>query len=224
MPRTCTICNHANRESIERALLAGQSYRNIAGQFDTSTGALQRHRQEHLPASLATAHAAVEVARADTLLDEVRSAGDRADRLYGHAEMILERAMESKDLRTAVSAISVSVNVMREARGYLELRGEISGELNSRSSGGPTFGPIREMFVLTMPKTPEADQLERERLANLTIEEKRQLLNKLRSANGPQGGIVSSPAINEMVIEPLRQLEEGGYSDAAEASPGLGSE
>jgi hypothetical protein len=57
MPRTCTICKHPDREPIERALLAGESYRNIAARFGTSASALVRHRADHLPASLVRAQA-----------------------------------------------------------------------------------------------------------------------------------------------------------------------
>ena len=203
MPRTCTVCTHPERSAIEHELITNSSsFRDIARQRSVSKDALARHRAEHLPASLATAHAAVEVARADTLLDEVRSAGDRADRLYGHAEMILERALESKDLKTAVSAISVSVNVMREARGYLELRGEISGELNPAPAGGLSFGPNGRLSILTFPKTPEADAIERERLAKLTDEQKANLVNSLIMGSGPSRGIICSPAIAELVLGP----------------------
>jgi hypothetical protein len=145
-------------------LLAGESYRHIAARFDTSTGALQRHRADHLPASLTKSHAAVEVARADTLLDEVRSGGDRTERLYGHAELILERALESKDLKTALSAIGAAVNVMREGRAYLELRGEISGEMNAPDGPAGGIGPVEQLFVLNMPQSPEAAALATERL------------------------------------------------------------
>jgi len=43
--------------------------------------------------------------------------------------MILERALEAVDLKTALNAIRAAVDVMGEARQYLELRGELTGEL-----------------------------------------------------------------------------------------------
>jgi hypothetical protein len=164
MPRTCTVCHHRDRESIERSLLSGESYRHIATRFDTSTGALQRHRADHLPVSLTKAHEVRQIARADALIDEVRSGGDRADRLYGHAETILERALESKDLKTALNAIGAGVNVLREARSYLELKGEITGELKQPV---PPSGiqKVERMLVIRMPKTPEAEAKERAFLA-----------------------------------------------------------
>ena len=79
MPRTCTICHHPQRESTECLLLSGESYRHIAARFDTSTGALQRHRADHPPVSLTKAHEVRQIARADALIDEVRSGGNRAE-------------------------------------------------------------------------------------------------------------------------------------------------
>ena len=65
MPRTCTLCNHPRREVIDRALLDGESFRHIAARFDISTGALQRHKADHLRPSLLKAYQAKENARAD---------------------------------------------------------------------------------------------------------------------------------------------------------------
>jgi hypothetical protein len=130
---------------------------------------LARHRADHLPASLTKAHEVRQIARADTLIDEVRAAGDRAERLYGYAETILERALESKDLKTALNAIGVGVNVLREARSYLELRGEITGELNKSIAPNPTLGieRVEKMLVIRMPKTPAAEAEERRILAEM---------------------------------------------------------
>jgi hypothetical protein len=50
-------------------------------------------------------------------------------RLYGQAEEILAGALKDKDRRTALQAIRAAVDVMSQARGYLELRGELTNEL-----------------------------------------------------------------------------------------------
>src|SRR5215469_13773986 len=112
MPRTYTVCNHLDSEPIERALLAGESYRNIAARFGTSSSALVRHRADHLPAALMRAHNSREILRADSLLDNVRDGEDRAERLYNAAEAILGRALAAKDLRTALQAIRAAASVM----------------------------------------------------------------------------------------------------------------
>jgi hypothetical protein len=75
MPRVCTVCAHAGREAIDAALVAEEPLRNIAERFGTSATALHRHKAEHVPAALAKAKEAEEVARADGLLAQVRRRG-----------------------------------------------------------------------------------------------------------------------------------------------------
>jgi hypothetical protein len=118
MPRRCTVCDHPERHSIDEALVSGAPYRSVAKRFELSESAVYRHKTEHLPAHLLKAREAEELARADDLLDQVRS-------LQTHALDILERAEETGDLRTALAAIS-------QARGNLELLGKLAGELDER--------------------------------------------------------------------------------------------
>lgn len=115
MPRTCTICSHADKETINQDLVNGTPYRHIADRTGTSTTALQRHKNEHIPTSLAKAKEAEDVAQADDLL------GQLVD-LQAKALAILERAEEGDDLRTALMAV-------REARATMELVAKITGEL-----------------------------------------------------------------------------------------------
>ena len=148
MPRTCTICKHPDRERIERALLAGESYRHIAARFGTSSSALVRHKADHLPASLVRAHDSEEILRADSLLENVRHGEDRAERLYNAAEAILGRALAAKDLRTALQAIRAAADVMAEGRQYLELRGDLTGEF----AAPKVQGPPQKIQILALPK------------------------------------------------------------------------
>lgn len=71
MPRTCTLCRHAEREGIERALVAGEPYRSIAARFGVSMGAIDRHKSDHLPARLVAAERAQEVASAGRVMAEL---------------------------------------------------------------------------------------------------------------------------------------------------------
>ena len=57
MPRTCTICQHPQRAAIDKALVAGQSYRSIAQHFAASPDAVLRHKESHLRDLLAEARA-----------------------------------------------------------------------------------------------------------------------------------------------------------------------
>ena len=133
MPRPCTACRHPQREEIDRALVNGEPFRNIAKRFGTSSTAVFRHK-DHLPTALVKAHEAREVAHADDLLSHVRDLGERALRVLGAAE-------EAGDLRAATGAI-------REARGCLELLGKVTGELVEKHAhlhaAVPTSGASQE--------------------------------------------------------------------------------
>jgi hypothetical protein len=96
------------------------------------------------------AHDAQEVRRADSLLEDVRNAEGRAERLYKAAEAILARALDVKDLRTALQAIRAAADVMAEGRQYLELRGDLTGEF----AAPKVQGPPQRIQILALPKLP----------------------------------------------------------------------
>ena len=118
MPRRCSICHHEGLEGINRAFVEGIAFPVLAAKYRVSKDALSRHKANHLPATLVKAQEAREVARADDLLDEVRS-------LQARALTILDRAERVGDLRTALGAI-------REARGNLELLAKLMGQIDKR--------------------------------------------------------------------------------------------
>ncbi len=115
MSRVCTICTHKGRAKIDKALVVGEKFRNIAERFSVSLAPLVRHRDDHLPAALVKAQAAAEAAQADALLAQVV---DLRDKALG----VLDTAQGSKDLRAAIGAI-------REARGCVELLAKLAGQL-----------------------------------------------------------------------------------------------
>jgi len=119
--RVCTICKNGKCDAINAALIAGTaSIRRIATDNDVTESALRRHAASHLPATLARAGAAAEVASADTLLEQCRE-------LQSRTLTILDAAENANDLRTSLQAV-------REARGLLELLGKLTGELAAQPS------------------------------------------------------------------------------------------
>jgi hypothetical protein len=80
---------------------------------------------------------------------------ERAEWLYAFAESILKEAREAKDHKTALNAIRVGVDVMAEARQYLELRGELTGELPHVKDAAANVTLIR---VLSVPRMPGVDE------------------------------------------------------------------
>lgn len=116
MPRACTVCTHEHRDAIEDAFIDGMPKRRIATQYGVTEQALRRHLREHLPALLAIARDAEREARADSLLDRIEA-------LQSRTLAILEATEQTHDHRGALAAI-------REARGNLELIGEVTKELD----------------------------------------------------------------------------------------------
>lgn len=140
----CTICNHPLRVEIDKALVAGATYREIAQRFGVSRDALYRHRKNgHIAEQIAKvarkkeikqakevqaatlAQEAQEAADAQTILDEV-------SRLKDRALTILDRA-ETEGTREACMAL-------REVRGIIELLAKVRGELRG---DGPTINIIQ---------------------------------------------------------------------------------
>jgi hypothetical protein len=146
MGRSCTICSHESRDAIEDAFIAGAPKRRIASHYAVSERAVRYHTREHLPALLALARDAERAARADSLLD-------RIEVLQCRTLAILEATEETGDHRTALAAI-------REARGNLELIGEVTRELNRTPtlnlSLHPEYVEARTLIIQALGPYPEA--------------------------------------------------------------------
>src|SRR5207248_6818719 len=114
----CTICAHSERAAIDQALVSGAALRDLAGRYGLAKSSVERHKAEHIPAALAKAVEAKEVADAGFLLAQARA-------LYSKSVSVLKDAEGAGDLKTALMGV-------REARGCLELLGKLMGELDDR--------------------------------------------------------------------------------------------
>ena len=123
MPPKCSICYHPDRQTIDQALVSGETLRDIAQRFAVSRDALYRHKA-HIPTAVAKAHEADEVAEADRLLATVRD-------LLQSAIATIDQAERAGELRTKLAAI-------REARETAKLLLEVHGELQT----APTFNLV----------------------------------------------------------------------------------
>ncbi len=107
MGRPCTVCNHGNRDEIDTALVGREPNRRVAARFAVTEQAIRRHWSGHVPQELAKAQEVGEIARADTLLGQLKGLQVATLRILGEAEAV-------GDIRTALVAI-------HEARATLEL-------------------------------------------------------------------------------------------------------
>ncbi len=157
MPRPCAVCLHAERSAIDKALVAGEPVTRLSALFRVSPDSLDRHKANHLPAALAKAKEAGEVARADDLLRDVRA-------LRSKAVALLLRAEREGDLRTALAGVS-------EARNCLELLAEMEGELDRRPVVNvlmmPEWVAIRAALLAALRPYPDARAAVAERVATL---------------------------------------------------------
>jgi hypothetical protein len=159
VPQVCTICSHDERDAIEDAFIAGTPKRRIASHHGVSERAVRYHMREHLPELLALARDAERASRADSLLDRIEA-------LQSRTLAILEATEETNEHRTALAAI-------REARGNLELIGEVTKELNRTPTLNLHLSPewleVRAVIIGALdrhPKTRESVVLALEEASN----------------------------------------------------------
>jgi len=146
MPRVCTICNHTERAAINAALLDGTPYRHIAARYGTSTGALQRHKEEHLPVALVKAQEAEDVRQALDIVAQLKA-------INGAALTVLGEARRSGNGELALKAID---RIQRQ----IELQAKLLGELDERPQINLVVSAewlqVRLVIVQALADHPEA--------------------------------------------------------------------
>ena len=101
----------------EALLLSNCSLRDIAGQFEVSKSALQRHKDEHIPTDLVQAKEAKEICQAEVILKKLIS-------LENDAARITKLAEDSNDLKTALCGI-------REQSRLIEILAKMEGQIRT---------------------------------------------------------------------------------------------
>lgn len=145
MPRKCPVCVHSERQEIEKALLRGETLQQLT-QYGVSKRSLFNHKHNHITERLKKAQEVKEVARADSLLDQLKQ-------LQQKALELLDKAEAAGDLRTALQGV-------REAKGCLELLAKLQGELAQEGSINivlsPSWVSLRTVILRTLEPYPEA--------------------------------------------------------------------
>jgi hypothetical protein len=133
MGQVCLACSHPKRAEIDRALaVPGAVKTQIGAKYSLKPSCICKHAREHLPATVVKAAEAAEVCRADDLLTQIVEHRDRAVWFVVEAQIIAKEAKESKDTATAIEAIKSVAGPLREAKGALELLGEVTGQLQRK--------------------------------------------------------------------------------------------
>lgn len=151
MPRVCSICTHSERSEIDRALLAGESFRNIAKRFGTSVAGLHRHKSDHLGermAEVAERNAEADVRTALDVKAQLRMVNDEA-----HA--VLQAAKAAKDGGLTLQAIDrITKQIELQAR-LIDL---ISDGATVNITINPQWVELRTVIVAALEHYPEARQ------------------------------------------------------------------
>ena len=148
MGRACSICDHAERDIIDAALVSGDSYRDIGTAYGVTPSALSRHLRRHVSPALATLQAERVEQGAASLLDRVEALIERTERLL--------RAAEDEGRASAALA------AVRELRALLELLGKASGELDTRPQvtvnllASPEWIGVRAALFAALQTYPDA--------------------------------------------------------------------
>lgn len=125
MGRSCTICLHPERAAIDRALVSGTSFRDLAGQWSVTKSALHRHKQEHLPGHLAKAHEEESIGQA---IDVVRQ-----------LKAINAACLEILQTSRAEKQHSLSLKAVDRIERQISLQAKLLGELQE---SGPTVNVL----------------------------------------------------------------------------------
>ncbi len=146
MPRSCLICQHPDRESIDKALARQTSNRELARVYSLSEASIRRHKANHLPARVARAQEAEDVREA---LDVVR----QLKAINAASLRILKEAREQGKQGTALAAID-------RIHKQIELQAKLLGELDDRPQVNVLVSPqwleLRATIVTALERHPQA--------------------------------------------------------------------
>ena len=143
MPRRCSICTHAARTAIDRALAGGAAFPEVAAEWNVSAHAVGRHfRADHITKRVVKSAAAVEIVEADDLLAKVRTLEEDARRIGATAE-------QAGDLRTALAAV-------RELTRIVDLLGRLAGVIRA---GGNVAVAVGVQVTPTPPASPSVEEM-----------------------------------------------------------------
>ena len=145
MPRTCTICNHPEREAIETAIVAGISNRSIALQFGTSHMAVQRHATDHIQQEIKNSQAAQEEARGLDIVKQLKEIND----------ITREILKQSR----GISTHEITLKAVARVEKQLELQAKLLGAIDDRPVNiyiTPEWIAIRTVIVQALKPYPDA--------------------------------------------------------------------
>lgn len=146
MPRTCTVCTHADRTAIDKALAAGGNVRAMSALYRVSEDALTRHKGAHLPAVLVRAQEHEDVRHALDVVKQLRT-------INAVSMALLEEARDTRDGDLALKAID-------RIHKQIELQARLLGELQEGQTVNLILAPewlaLRGRILVALADFPAA--------------------------------------------------------------------
>ncbi|MDQ1262638.1 MAG: hypothetical protein QG575_1819 [Euryarchaeota archaeon] len=149
MGRTCTVCAHKDVDEINRLLLSGTSFRDIAGQFDLSKTALARHKESHIPELLSKSEDIKEVVSADNLLAQLQEARTSALDL-------LDKAIEAGNTKVYGPPSSYLSEIRQQIKLWAELEGRLASQPQVNITLNAEWISLRSTIITALEPFPEA--------------------------------------------------------------------
>ncbi len=156
MPRTCSVCQHPERQAIDKALAAGEPLRGIARTyFGTAKreDAVGRHKAEHLPQTVAKAEAARQVEQARGVVAEGLDVVGQLRTINNITLHVLKEARDAKDHDIALKAID---RVQRQIELQAKLLGELQQEGTTNIMVNAEWIEVRALLMHALGDFPEA--------------------------------------------------------------------
>ncbi len=122
MPRTCSCCKNPDREKIDAALVAGESFRQIAERYALSVTAVFRHKT-HVGQAIVKAVERREEQIGDNTYDEMRRLQRKAWELLGKMEA-------QGDHRGSIVAVREGRECLESLGAMLEKAGGGQGDIS----------------------------------------------------------------------------------------------
>lgn len=157
MSRLCSICQRADRASIDAALASGAANRRIAAQYGLSEQAIRRHKADHLAASLVKAAEQQDISEAIDVTAQLKAANALAWEIATAAKKAKDGLMVLK----ALDRILRQLELVAELTEILDRRPRINVLISSE------WQSTRAALFAALLPYPEARLAVASRLVNL---------------------------------------------------------
>jgi hypothetical protein len=163
--RPCTVCNHPERQEIDKALVSGTVYRKLSETYGLAASSLCRHRKGHIPAQLVKAFEAAEMSRTVELVQEEEShraaeIGQAID-VVRQLKAINAACLEILQSSRADGKHAISLKAVDRIHRQIELQAKLLGELQDNGPQvnilvAPQWREIRVNVLQALGPYPEA--------------------------------------------------------------------